>query len=101
MSQRVTTWLAWLTRTLCVLLVTSAGLLVLLSFSALTLRESVLLSLMLLLLITFPTVGAVVALRHPEIYEIDRSTVHHLHHEYTTERATRRNSGQHRAKQSA
>jgi hypothetical protein len=72
MSQRVTTWLAWLTRTLCVLLVTSAGLLVLLSFSARTLRESGLLSLMLLLLITFPTVGAVVALRHPDIYGIDR-----------------------------
>jgi hypothetical protein len=66
MSQRTTTWLAWATWIVSVLLVTSAGLLVLLSFSARTPRDSGMLLLMLLLLLTFPTVGVLVASRHPE-----------------------------------
>jgi hypothetical protein len=59
-------WLAWSVWALCVALGALVALLVLLSASARPLPSSGLLLLFVVLLLTFPTVGALVATRHPE-----------------------------------
>jgi hypothetical protein len=66
MSPRAAAWLAWSVWALCVALGVLVVLLVFLGVSDRTLLESGLLSLFVLLLLTFPTVGALVASRHPD-----------------------------------